>query len=357
MIHTCFLGANTPEGFRSEYDGLQTDPRIRQLRILKGGSGCGKSTLMRRVAEQAGLTGLETEQIPCSSDPDSLDGLVIPELGLAIVDGTAPHVVEPKLCGCGANYVNLGRYYNEALLRDLQPALRAAKAANSACYPPAYGALAAAAGVRRMLRSLADQAGAPGLLFHARELLLKGLPPRAEAAGSVRRCYLTAVTPAGLRTCLPDCQTLWAVRDGFGLAGGLIRDRARAWRAAGEETVLSMDPMEPGTACGLFLPGRELGYWRVDPVFDPPRPNPLLDLETPVLQELPAELQADVQRLNELRKKLIDEAVFWLRRAKEHHDVLEDLYRPAVDFSGVEREAEAILRGIFDEVDGQTFSD
>ena len=46
---------------------------------------------MRRVSETAQGLGLKAWEILCSSDPDSLDGLILPEAGLAMVDGTAPH--------------------------------------------------------------------------------------------------------------------------------------------------------------------------------------------------------------------------------------------------------------------------
>ncbi len=346
MLHTYYLGANTPAGFRSEYGTLQTDSRIRTLRILKGGSGCGKSTLMRTVAARAERIGLACELIPCSSDPDSLDGLVVPEAGLGIVDGTAPHVIEPRLCGVKENYVNLGACYDEALLRELEPALRAAKAANAACYGPAYAALAASAAVRLTVRSLADQTDTKQALLHAREQLLNGMPEKAESPGAVRRCFLTAFTPAGIRSCVPELRTLWGIRDGFGLAGGLIRELARFWRAAGEEIVLAMDPMEPDSAAGLIVPGRELGYWRTDPVFEAPGTMLWLDLERPVLETLPQDVRRRVGDLFRIRGALTEECVFWLQRAKAHHDALEALYRPAVDFSLVDREAEAIAESL-----------
>ena len=87
-----FLGANSPTGFYSLYDQLLPPEQARAIYILKGGPGCGKSTLMRRVAAQAGEAGLAVERILCSGDPGSLDAVVIPELGVALVDGTAPHV-------------------------------------------------------------------------------------------------------------------------------------------------------------------------------------------------------------------------------------------------------------------------
>ncbi len=88
-----FLGANSPTGFNSLYDHLLPSEEARAIFILKGGPGCGKSTLMRKVGALAGEAGLETEYILCSGDPDSLDAIILPTLAVAIVDGTAPHVV------------------------------------------------------------------------------------------------------------------------------------------------------------------------------------------------------------------------------------------------------------------------
>ena len=61
--------------------------------------------LARKAKTPEGLTewermeqaGLETEYILCSGDPDSLDGLVLPQLGVAIVDGTAPTWWRPSI--------------------------------------------------------------------------------------------------------------------------------------------------------------------------------------------------------------------------------------------------------------------
>ena len=91
-----FLGGNTPAGFYSLYHQLSDPARIRALYIIKGGPGSGKSTLMRRVERHALAAGLETEQVLCSGDPGSLDALVLPQLGAALVDGTAPQGMVSK---------------------------------------------------------------------------------------------------------------------------------------------------------------------------------------------------------------------------------------------------------------------
>lgn len=88
-----FLGGNTPAGFYSLYHQLSDPEQMRALYIIKSGPGSGKSSLMRRVERHLQAAGLKTEQVLCSGDPDSLDAVIVPELGAAIVDGTAPQGV------------------------------------------------------------------------------------------------------------------------------------------------------------------------------------------------------------------------------------------------------------------------
>lgn len=93
--HPIFPRGNTPSGFYSLYHQLSDPERFRALYIIKSGPGSGKSTLMRRVERHAQAAGLETEEVLCSGDPDSLDAVIIPALGAAVVDGTAPQGVVP----------------------------------------------------------------------------------------------------------------------------------------------------------------------------------------------------------------------------------------------------------------------
>ena len=91
-----FLGSNSPQGFVSRFDQLDCgDPQWHTF-IIKGGPGCGKSTFMKRIASVFAERCAGMQLIPCSSDPESLDAVILPEWKVSIVDGTAPHVLEPK---------------------------------------------------------------------------------------------------------------------------------------------------------------------------------------------------------------------------------------------------------------------
>lgn len=66
---------------------------------------------MRRAAERAEEAGFAVESILCSGDPDSLDGIYIPEKKLGYVDATSPHVQEPAVPGASGKYLDLGAFY------------------------------------------------------------------------------------------------------------------------------------------------------------------------------------------------------------------------------------------------------
>ena len=101
----------------SLYDQLREGERMRDLIVLKGGPGVGKSTFMRCIANQAEEKGLQIEYIRCSGDPDSLDAVWLPQLGTAVVDGTAPRGRAGYPAAVG-RYVNLGQFYNVDRLKE-----------------------------------------------------------------------------------------------------------------------------------------------------------------------------------------------------------------------------------------------
>ena len=91
-----FPGGNTSKGFYSRFDNIISPEEARRIFVIKGGPGTGKSTLMKNISEIMTDHGYDVELMHCSSDSKSLDGVVIPELRVALIDGTAPHVTDPK---------------------------------------------------------------------------------------------------------------------------------------------------------------------------------------------------------------------------------------------------------------------
>ncbi|UCZ51581.1 hypothetical protein LGQ02_11940 [Bacillus shivajii] len=93
-IHSMrFFGSASAKGPVNFIDELTLNMTNRV--IIKGRSGSGKSTLMRRISHKAKEHSLSATLYPCALDPDSIDMVTIPALSFAIVDGTAPHVIDP----------------------------------------------------------------------------------------------------------------------------------------------------------------------------------------------------------------------------------------------------------------------
>lgn len=72
---------------------------------------------MKRFAAYAEERGHTVERYFCSSDSDSLDGVVLRDAGTGIIDGTAPHCADPKYPGAREEIVNIGRLWDTGLLR------------------------------------------------------------------------------------------------------------------------------------------------------------------------------------------------------------------------------------------------
>lgn len=142
--HHFFPGGNTPRGFYSFYENILLPNESGRLFCIKGGPGTGKSTLMKDIGIYFEDKGMDMDYLWCSSDPDSLDGIVIKQLNMAIVDGTAPHVVDPKNPGAIDEIVNLGECWDEELLIDRKNQIVDLNLKISNCYSKCYYHLNAA---------------------------------------------------------------------------------------------------------------------------------------------------------------------------------------------------------------------
>lgn len=67
--------------------------------ILKGQPGTGKATLIEKVVKEASRRNYDVDIYHCALDPNKFDMAVIPQLKVAVIHGTPPHLVEPTRIG------------------------------------------------------------------------------------------------------------------------------------------------------------------------------------------------------------------------------------------------------------------
>ena len=342
-----FLGSNSPAGFYSLYGALSDPERMERLYILKGGPGCGKSSLMRRVARHAEAAGQPIEEVLCSGDPGSLDAVLLPGLKAAVVDGTAPHVIEAACPGAMDQYLDLSRFYDRAALRPIRDDLLAVTARYKEHYRQAYRCLGAAGELRRNLQDAADR----GELRRRLEKRAAGIISRElkkdGGGGSTDRRFLSALTHRGTVTLWDtvgaQAERVYELSDSNGMAHYLLSQLLTAARAGGHRAVACADPTFPDRLAHLILPDLSLAF--VTSTAEQPWPHR-------AYRHLRLDAMADGEALREQRPRLRftrkvaaaleAEGVNSLAQAKATHDELEGLYNSHVDFDGVYETADRL---------------
>ncbi|MFG6113726.1 PRK06851 family protein [Halobacillus sp. MO56] len=94
VIKHRFFGASTPQGVMDYIENLTED--LDKRYFIKGRAGTGKSTLLKKIAAQAEELGFDIEMYHCGFDPESMDMVVVRELGFCVFDSTDPHEYFPE---------------------------------------------------------------------------------------------------------------------------------------------------------------------------------------------------------------------------------------------------------------------
>lgn len=333
-----FAGGNTAEGFCTHFEDILPAPNRRRMYYLKGGPGVGKSTLMHRVGEAAEKAGLAVEYFHCSSDPDSLDGICLPERGMAMMDGTSPHVYDPVVPGARDTLLSLGDFLDEQALRPHARDIAGVQQAISVRFARCYRYLAAAQQVRRAAASGQEDARKA----HETAAAWAETLPLRGGTGRIRRLFASAYTPKGCLNVLGDSfERCVSVDCPFGLHPTQVMERlAFLATLRGLNAVVLANPLSPAEADGvliaehgvLFHAGRRLpastGEWVED--------SRLFSLEAASEKE-----QSFDRNAYEL---LIQRAVEQLASAKSLHDELEGYYVGRMDFQKWQAVLDEVLR-------------
>ncbi|WP_144460587.1 PRK06851 family protein [Siminovitchia fortis] len=92
-----FGGGNTAKGFSNLYDSNMRG--LDRVFILSGKSSLEKKGLIHRLMDEWTGKNVSLEALHSPNDPDSLEGLIIRELGFGIVDGDFPREIGKEFVG------------------------------------------------------------------------------------------------------------------------------------------------------------------------------------------------------------------------------------------------------------------
>ncbi len=351
-----FLGANTPEGFYSLFTELHSPEDGWRLYIIKGGPGTGKSTLMKRIAAAADKKGLFCERIYCSSDPESLDAVIIPSLKISIADGTPPHVIEPKYPGVSEKFVDLGLFRDDSRLDAFRGEIIETAKENSFYHKKCVDFLFAALACRNDTASVVIPSMKIAALHKFSEKLSeKLLNSVSDTPVKMKKRIISAVTPEGVAdftdTVVALSEKNVMLYDNFGCAAAVIL-KFLALRAAekGIEGYCCYDFMNPvSSPVALILPSLGLSFQRVR---GKPSENANGALTVNCMRFYDSTvLSRHKNRIafnNRSENEMISGATECLIKAKATHDRLERYYIGAMDFERMNRYTEKLIEEIFD---------
>ena len=347
MSEKYFLGAMTQQGFSTEFGKLIEDKDYYTY-ILKGGAGTGKSSLMKKIAAEFEPTE-DVVRFYCSSDPNSLDAVVLNGSKVIIVDGTSPHVFDPTYPGACQKIVNLGENWDEERLKlnkdkiievtdknksMLARAKRFSTALSNVCYDTYF------CGMNALLESKLEG--------FSKRLIKKVLDKKGSGEGRKDIRQLTALTEFG---CMTQTDTLenyldvfYLNDDYFACANLLIEFVADEAVRRGYNVILC-----PSVAFNnnvfehLLIPEMGVALVSNSPLTNLSAENCKKINLTRFYDKAKIEKIKARLRLNRLTIKDISEEVYQtIRQAKRIHDDIEKFYITSMNFEKLDEVASRI---------------
>lgn len=348
-----FAAANTSAGFVSFFDRVFDPNALSKLYILKGGPGVGKSTLMKKAASAAKAQGCTPLYYHCSSDPNSLDGVIIPETGKAIIDGTAPHTVDPRYAGAKEEIVNLGEAWNIPLLEKESRRICEISDQKSAHYRTAYRLLAAA---KNADAELADM-GARCLDRQKMRAAAARLCAKHIKKGGSAHLTLTAADAIScdgeLRFFTPEKQAkhLYFIKDAHSTAGAFFAVLAELALRAGADITAGVRPLDVSEYAFLYFHEPSVCVSLYDDEFCAKLdraeiPYKVINLGRFFDAKRFAANRAKYRFTEKCRRALIDAAEEELAAAGALHAELERIYGKATDYSVVSEMSEKVVAAV-----------
>ncbi|HAA90529.1 MAG TPA: hypothetical protein DCE07_08200 [Peptococcaceae bacterium] len=361
-IKMLFPGGNTCLGFYSFYDNI-IDEDAKRVFILKGGPGTGKSTLMQQVAEEMQKKGYDLEFHWCSSDPDSLDAVVIPELKVALIDGTAPHMTDPRYPGAVEEIINLGDCWDEKKLKAHRQEIILLVRKNQEFFATAYSNLRMAKTALDEEKALYDAKAVDEKAFISKsgellEDLFGTKPPWGSNKPRERHLFGWAITPAGivdhLSTILGGTEKLFLIQgcpgSGTEKAIKLVAEIGYHCGFACEVYHCAFDPEQIDLVVFPEMQAAVLKMFlqlKFDPINLPGlKEIRVYDFATCIAEEKLESQREQLEYMRKIFKDSLNRAISSLKQAKEVHDQLESFYVQSVDYQKVEQKRKLILEKI-----------
>ncbi len=343
MNQSYFLGSSGRNGFFSLFNQLIPKIEGQYTFLIKGGPGTGKSSFMRKIAEDIENNDIECEKIYCSSDPDSLDGIIIPSLRVCIADATSPHTMDPDYPGATGEIIALGECWDKQKLRENSKKIIELTDKNKSCHRRSRRFIDSAFSIygdgEKICRENVDKRR---LERYAARISARYFKRPSGRIGLEKLRLLDAITPKGYyflnETADNLCDKKIVFEDDFGVAASTVIGEIRTYAlASGFNVISSPFIANEKKIRHVIIPQIGIGFLTKDRFCNPcPENAKYVSLRRFYNSDGLRSNKAKLNFAKKASKELMEEAFSALKSAKEIHDELENIYISAMDFEKVE---------------------
>ena len=327
-----FIGANTSDGFCGMLDTLIDESKMKRVYVIKGAAGTGKSTLLKRIYGTAINEGVNAVRYACSSDPHSLD-LVVLNSEIAILDGTAPHSYDMQYPGTASSIVDLSVFWDIKYLEKHKDEIVDLTQKKKSCYANAYSNLRVMYMLfsERMKRinGIVDSVKLEKYVLKLVRDLTGG-----EERGSFTCEYHRCISTSGrfrLDTLEKKADRIIKIIDHYGSA--YIMTRMIADRLSQNDTrhIRSVDPLYGTMISEIYLPKEKT----LVTIEDRENAYKYVNMKRFINSEDLHGLKGEMRLSKKCSDTIDGEVLRYLNDAGDYHRKLEIIYREAMDFAGL----------------------
>ncbi len=326
-----FAAANSYRGFVSLFGEIFNSRLFKHIYVIKGGPGTGKSSMMRELLELFSNKDYKTEAIYCSSDPSSLDGIIISknENRIALLDGTAPHERDAVIPGAIDEIINLGDGFDKHRLSCSREEILDLAEKKKDAYNKAYSFLEVAGNVWRQIYTVFRG----NISYSVAESIANRLSSlcATDSVITPERIFSSAFNKVGLsKIDIYKGDNIKKIKiSGDGVSEHIVLGILnKILKKKGSVTTLCPSPLDNSIYEKIIT--RDV-IFEID--------NQGADVDTKTIVQKQSDIQLELAHLH-TRLLILSQRAF--KEASDYHFKLEDIYKNSVDFENNNRIAKRL---------------
>ncbi len=297
------------------------------------------------------------DYLHCSADEDSLDGIIIKEKNIAIVDGTKPHIIDPITPGVVDKIINLGEYWDENAIVPHKAQIIDLNEKSSENYNLAYTYLSSAEKLYNGLETIFSKSMDTNEIYHLCEDIIKreysNMPVKLRP-GRIKKFFASAITASGYVNYLPNllkgCKHIYMINSPIGYNNNSFMEIIKEGAVyRGYDAECFYCPMKPNEKIEhIIIPEIKVAFittndfhdmepWQVfdeekEGSDEPEKDVILLDISDYMNGNYVESRQGDIDMLQKHMNEQLRNGISYLAEAKKYHSQVEKIYIESMNF-------------------------